>query len=168
MRNEKILGCRSVASRRFWGGQVIAYGLHIGTRVEMSTLGETNNAQFFLKPESCAFYRDSNSAISEPPRMLKIISFGWWSNQHKPTSALVIIAVSGGLTSWVVEAARCSIALTRLMCASSACASMRYLRSPASVGLSVRPHAVPDLHLTRTISALARLSAAVSTTSQLP
>jgi hypothetical protein len=26
---------------------VIAYGLHIGTRVEMSTLGETNNAQFF-------------------------------------------------------------------------------------------------------------------------
>ena len=37
---------------------MIAYGLHIGTRVEMSTLGETNNAQFFSEPESCAFYRD--------------------------------------------------------------------------------------------------------------
>jgi hypothetical protein len=31
---------------------VIAYGLHIGTRVEMSTLSETNNAQFFSEPES--------------------------------------------------------------------------------------------------------------------
>ena len=26
---------------------MIAYGLHIDTRVEMSTIGETNNAQFF-------------------------------------------------------------------------------------------------------------------------
>jgi len=29
---------------------VIAYGLHIDARVEMSTLGETNNAQFFSEP----------------------------------------------------------------------------------------------------------------------
>ena len=49
---------------------MIAYGLHIGTRVEMSTLGETNNAQFFSEPESCAFYRDSNSGICEPPIIL--------------------------------------------------------------------------------------------------
>jgi hypothetical protein len=49
---------------------VIAYGLHIGTRVEMSTLGETNNAQFFSEPESCAFYRDSNCGICEPPIIL--------------------------------------------------------------------------------------------------
>jgi hypothetical protein len=49
---------------------VIAYGLHIGTRVEMSTLGETNNAQFFSEPESCAFYRDSNSGICEPAIIL--------------------------------------------------------------------------------------------------
>lgn len=31
---------------------MIAYGLHIGTRVEMSTLRETNNAQFFSEPGS--------------------------------------------------------------------------------------------------------------------
>jgi hypothetical protein len=49
---------------------VIAYGLHIGARVEMSTLGETINAQFFSEPESCAFYRDSNSGICEPPIIL--------------------------------------------------------------------------------------------------
>lgn len=30
---------------------MIAYGLHIDARVEMSTLGETNNAQFFSEPE---------------------------------------------------------------------------------------------------------------------
>ena len=46
---------------------MIAYGRHIGARVEMSTLGETNNAQFFSEPESCTFYRDSNSGICEPP-----------------------------------------------------------------------------------------------------
>ena len=49
---------------------MIAYGLHIGARVEMSTLGETINAQFFSEPESCAFYRDSNSGICEPPIIL--------------------------------------------------------------------------------------------------
>ena len=55
---------------------MIAYGLHIGTRVEMSTLGETNNAQFFSERESCAFYRDSNSGICEPPIILSSISSG--------------------------------------------------------------------------------------------
>ena len=34
---------------------MIAYRLHIDAPVEMSTLGETNNAQFFSEPESCAF-----------------------------------------------------------------------------------------------------------------
>jgi hypothetical protein len=49
---------------------MIAYGLHIGTRVEMSTLGETNNAQFFSEPESSAFYCDSNCGICKPPIIL--------------------------------------------------------------------------------------------------
>ena len=49
---------------------MIAYGLHIGTRVEISSLSETNNAQFFSEPESCAFYRDSNCGICEPPIIL--------------------------------------------------------------------------------------------------
>jgi hypothetical protein len=49
---------------------VIAYGLHIGTRVEISSLSETNNAQFFSEPESCAVYRESNSGICEPPIIL--------------------------------------------------------------------------------------------------
>jgi hypothetical protein len=49
---------------------MIAYGRLIDTRVEISTLSETNNAQFFSEPESCAFYRDSNSGICEPPIIL--------------------------------------------------------------------------------------------------
>ena len=49
---------------------MITYGLHIGARVEMSTLRDTNNAQFFSEPESCAFYRDSNRGICEPPIIL--------------------------------------------------------------------------------------------------
>jgi hypothetical protein len=49
---------------------VIAYGRLIGTRVEMSTLGETNNAQFFSEPESCALYRESSSGSCEPPIIL--------------------------------------------------------------------------------------------------
>jgi hypothetical protein len=54
---------------------VIAYGRLIDTRVEMSTLGETNNAQFFSEPESCALYRDSNCGICEPP-IVQFVSFG--------------------------------------------------------------------------------------------
>ena len=46
---------------------MIAYGLHIGTLVEMSTLGETNNAQFFSEPESCAFYRDGANIDDAAP-----------------------------------------------------------------------------------------------------
>ena len=49
---------------------MIAYGRLIGTRVEMSTLGETNKAQFFSEPESSALYRDSNCGICEPPIIL--------------------------------------------------------------------------------------------------
>ena len=49
---------------------MIAYGLHIGTWVEISTLGETNNAQFFSEPENCALYRESNSASCDPPIIL--------------------------------------------------------------------------------------------------
>ena len=42
---------------------MIDYGLHIDARVEMSTLGETNNAQFFLNLKVVRFYRDSNSGM---------------------------------------------------------------------------------------------------------
>jgi hypothetical protein len=49
---------------------VTAYGRLIGTRVEMSTLGGTNNAQFFSEPESCALYRESSSGSCEPPIIL--------------------------------------------------------------------------------------------------
>jgi hypothetical protein len=49
---------------------MIAYGRLIDTWVEISTLSETNNAQFFSELESCAFYRDSNSGICEPPIIL--------------------------------------------------------------------------------------------------
>ena len=49
---------------------MIAYGLHVDARVEMSTLGETNNAQFFSEPESCALYRESSSGSCEPPIIL--------------------------------------------------------------------------------------------------
>jgi hypothetical protein len=45
---------------------VIAYGRLIDTSVEMSTVGETNNAQFFSEPESCALYRKSSSGICGP------------------------------------------------------------------------------------------------------
>jgi hypothetical protein len=54
---------------------VIAYGRLIGTRVEMSTLGETNNAQFFSEPDSCALYRESSSGSCEPP-IVQFVSFG--------------------------------------------------------------------------------------------
>ena len=61
---------------------MITYGLHIGTRVEMSTLGETNNAQFFSEPESCAFYRDSNSGICEP--LIILLRILWFTNLQRP------------------------------------------------------------------------------------
>ena len=54
---------------------MIAYGRLIDTRVEMSTVGETNNAQFFSEPESCAFYRDSNCGTCGP-LMIQFVSFG--------------------------------------------------------------------------------------------
>jgi hypothetical protein len=40
---------------------MIAYGRLIDTWVEISTLSETNNAQFFSEPESCALFRESTS-----------------------------------------------------------------------------------------------------------
>jgi hypothetical protein len=54
---------------------MIVYGLHIDTRVEISTVGETNNAQFFSEPESCALYRESNSGTCGPP-IIQFVSFG--------------------------------------------------------------------------------------------
>jgi hypothetical protein len=60
VRNEKILGCGSVASHRFWEEQMIAYGRLIDTWVEISTLSETNNAQFFSELE---LYRKSSSEV---------------------------------------------------------------------------------------------------------
>ena len=41
---------------------MITYGLHIGTRVEMSTLGETNNAQFFLNLKVVRFIATRTAA----------------------------------------------------------------------------------------------------------
>jgi hypothetical protein len=61
---------------------VIAYGRLIDTRVEISTLSETHNAQFFLNLKSCAFYRDSNSGICEPPIILS--SYPWFTNLQRP------------------------------------------------------------------------------------
>jgi hypothetical protein len=45
---------------------VIAYGLRIGTWVEMSTLGENGQRAVFSVPESCAPYRDSRSGTCGP------------------------------------------------------------------------------------------------------
>jgi hypothetical protein len=72
---------------------VIAYGLHIGTRVEMSTLSETNNAQFFSEPESRAFYRDSNSGIYEPPIILS--SYPWFTNLQRPLAGAETLLKTG-------------------------------------------------------------------------
>ena len=41
---------------------MIAYGLHIGARVEMSTLGETINAQFFLNLKVVRFIATRTAA----------------------------------------------------------------------------------------------------------
>jgi hypothetical protein len=54
---------------------MIAYGRLIDTWVEISTLSETNNAQFFSEPESCALYRESSSGSCEPP-IVQFVSFG--------------------------------------------------------------------------------------------
>jgi hypothetical protein len=48
--------------------------LHIDTRVEISTLGEPNNAQFFLNLKVVRFIA-SSSGTCEPP-IIQFVSFG--------------------------------------------------------------------------------------------
>ena len=88
-------------------------------------------------------------------------------SQFKAALALATVAAIGCMTSWAIEADSSPIVVTRLTCASCVCASRN--ASDASISWLVRSTTrCSSSSLSSLISALARLSAAVSTMSQFP
>ena len=74
---------------------MIAYGLHIGTRVEMSTLGETNNAQF-LNLKVVRFIATRTAASVN--RQYYSVRILWFTNLQRPLAGAETL-----LKNWRIE-----------------------------------------------------------------